>query len=50
MSDKKVVLTEDEFRQLAAWIDLNAVFYGTNDETEQAAQLRGEDIPMPAVQ
>jgi hypothetical protein len=47
---KKVLLTEGEFRQLAAWIDLNAVFYGSNDEAEQAAQLRGEAIPMPKVQ
>jgi mono/diheme cytochrome c family protein len=47
---RKVVLTEDECRRLAAWIDLNAVFYGSNDEAEQAAQLRGEEIPMPKVQ
>jgi mono/diheme cytochrome c family protein len=46
----KVQLSPEEFRLLATWIDLNAVFYGTTDETEQAAQLRGEDIAPPAVQ
>ncbi len=46
----KVQLSPEEFRLLATWIDLNAVFYGTTDEAEQAAQLRGEDIAPPVVQ
>jgi hypothetical protein len=46
----KVTLSPEELRRIAAWIDLNVVFYGTNDVAEQAAQLRGEEIAMPEVQ
>ena len=39
-----------ELRRLAAWIDLNAIFYGVNLPADQARQLRGESIPMPEIQ
>jgi hypothetical protein len=47
---EKVVLTSEELRRLAAWIDLNAIFYGVNLPEEQARQLRGEPVPMPEIQ
>jgi hypothetical protein len=40
----------DDFRRLAAWIDLNAIFYGVNAPEDQARQLRGEPIAMPEIQ
>jgi len=43
-------LTPDDLRRLAAWIDLNAIFYGTNDPAGQARQLRGEPVAMPEIQ
>jgi cytochrome c553 len=43
-------LTADDFRRLAAWIDLNAVFYGVTDPAAQTRQLRGEPIAMPEIQ
>ena len=45
-----VKLDDSELRRLAAWIDCNAVFYGTFDPAEQAKQLAGERIPMPEIQ
>jgi hypothetical protein len=45
-----VVLSPSELRRLAAWIDLNAVFYGDYSPQAQAAQLRGESLPMPELQ
>ena len=45
-----VKLSDSELRRLAAWIDCNAVFYGTFDPAEQADQLNGERIPMPEIQ
>jgi len=45
-----VKLTDDDIRRLAAWIDLNAIFYGVYDPGEQARQLRGEIVAMPSVQ
>jgi len=45
-----VRLNAAELRRLAAWIDLNAIFYGVNLPTDQARQLRGESIPMPEIQ
>jgi hypothetical protein len=45
-----VKLSPAERRALAAWIDLNAIFYGTYDPQEQARQLRGERIAMPEIQ
>ena len=43
-------LTSEGLRRLAAWIDLNAIFYGVNLPEDQARQLRGEVIPMPEIQ
>jgi len=46
----EVKLTPDDFSRLAAWIDLNAIFYGVNNPEDQARLLRGEIIPMPEIQ
>ena len=43
-------LSADEIRRLALWIDCNAIFYGVYDPAEQARQLRGEAVAMPAIQ
>ncbi len=45
-----VALAPGELRRLAAWIDLNAIFYGVNRPEAQARQLRGETVPMPEIQ
>ena len=45
-----VKLGDSDLRRLAAWIDCNAVFYGTFDPEEQARQLVGERTGMPAIQ
>jgi hypothetical protein len=45
-----VQLTDGELRRLATWIDCNALFYGSFDPAEQAKQLVGERIDMPAIQ
>jgi hypothetical protein len=45
-----VQLSDSELRRLAAWIDCNAVFYGSFDPKEQSRQLSGQPIPMPANQ
>ena len=45
-----VRLGPDDLRRLAAWIDLNAIFYGVTDPELQARQLRGEAVPMPEIQ
>jgi cytochrome c553 len=45
-----VRLTDEDFRSIAAWIDLNAIFYGINDPQPQAKQLRGEPVAMPEIQ
>jgi len=46
----KVKLSGDDIRRIAAWIDLNAIFYGVNDPKEQARQLKGLKVPMPEIQ
>jgi hypothetical protein len=46
----KVRLSDDEWRRVAAWIDLNAVFYGSNDRRQNEKELLGGPIPMPDVQ
>ena len=46
----KVRLSPAELRRLALWIDLNAIFYGAYSPQDQARQLRGERVPMPAIQ
>lgn len=45
-----VALESDEIRRLAAWIDLNAIFYGVYDPAEQAKQLAGQAVDMPEIQ
>lgn len=45
-----VKLGNSDLRRLAAWIDCNAVFYGTFDPAEQAKQLVGERTTMPPIQ
>jgi len=45
-----VDLSTDEIRRLAAWIDLNAIFYGAYDAENQARQLAGERVDMPDIQ
>jgi hypothetical protein len=37
-------------RRLAAWIDCNAVFYGSFAPADQAKQLAGQPIATPAIQ
>ena len=43
-------LTDDDLRRLAAWIDCNAVFYGSYHAAGRASELRGEVIGMPEIQ
>jgi len=45
-----VRLSPDELRRLAAWIDMNAVFYGAYDAESQARELAGQRIEMPEIQ
>ena len=45
-----VRLTSDDYRRLAAWIDLNAIFYGVYRPEDQARQLRGQPVAMPEIQ
>lgn len=45
-----VLLEPDELARLAAWIDLNAIFYGVYLPEDQARQLAGEQVPMPQIQ
>jgi len=45
-----VRLAPDEIGRIAAWIDLNAIFYGVYDPKEQARQLTGQPVSMPELQ
>jgi cytochrome c553 len=45
-----VKLGDDDWRRVAAWIDLNALFYGSYDRPDNEKELRGEPIPMPELQ
>ncbi len=45
-----VQLDADELERLAAWIDLNAIFYGVYLPEDQARQLAGEQVAMPEIQ
>jgi hypothetical protein len=45
-----VTPSDDDMRRLAAWIDCNAIFYGTPDPADQAKQRRGEPVDMPEIQ
>jgi hypothetical protein len=42
-----VTLSDDELRRLSAWIDLNAVYFGSYAAEDNAREVRGEPIPMP---
>lgn len=41
------LLTPEEKRMIATWIDLNAMFYGCYEEPNLSKQLKGEPIPPP---
>ena len=43
-------LSADDLRRLAAWIDCNATFYGAYSVEDQARQLQGQRLEMPAIQ
>lgn len=45
-----VRLSDAELRRVAAWIDCNAVFSGSYDPADQAAQVAGQPLPMPELQ
>ncbi len=45
-----VVLSSDDLRRLAAWIDLNAIFYGVYEPEQQERQRRGERVGFPRIQ
>ncbi len=45
-----VQLNAGELRQLAAWIDLNAIFYGVYEPDQQLRQLEGMPVAMPPLQ
>ncbi len=47
---QEVKLSDSDLRRLAAWIDCNAVFYGSFEPAEQARQLAGQAIAMPEIQ
>lgn len=47
---EKVKLSDREIRDIALWIDSNAVFYGVYDLEDQRRQLRGEKVPLPKIQ
>jgi len=47
---KDVQLTAREIERLATWMDANALFYGTFDPADQAAQQRGERIAGPKLE
>lgn len=45
-----VKLADDDLRRVAAWIDMNAVFYGVYSAEQQAVQLHGDPLAMPEIQ
>jgi hypothetical protein len=47
---QQVRLSDQERRTLYLWLDANVPFYGTYDRQLQAAQRRGENIPLPDLQ
>jgi len=46
----EVRLSDGDLRRLAAWIDCNAVFYGSFDPDQQLRELSGEPTAMPRLQ
>ncbi len=47
---EEVELGPEDIRRLAAWVDMNATFYGVYDPAEQVRQLAGERVEMPDIQ
>jgi len=47
---EEVALSSEELRRIAAWIDMNAIFYGVYDPENQARQLAGQRVAMPEIQ
>ena len=47
---KDIGLTDEEYRKILLWCDLNAPFYGVYDPKDQARQLQGVDVPLPELQ
>ena len=47
---EEVVLSRSEIRRLAAWIDMNAIFFGVYDADGQTRQLAGHPVEMPELQ
>ncbi|HOM19226.1 MAG TPA: hypothetical protein PLQ00_17985, partial [Thermoguttaceae bacterium] len=47
---QEVRLSDQERRTIYLWLDANVPFYGTYDRQLQAAQRRGQDIPLPELQ
>ncbi|MBQ9455028.1 MAG: PD40 domain-containing protein, partial [Thermoguttaceae bacterium] len=47
---KEVKLTDEEWADLAAWIDMNAIFFGTTETEFQKDRLTGKWIPMQTFQ
>ena len=45
-----VELSDSQWRALAAWIDLNAIFYGVDSPAEQKKILAGQRADMPEIQ
>ncbi len=45
-----VELSDEQLRVLATWIDLNAIFYGVDNEEGQKAILEGKTPVMPEIQ
>ena len=44
------VLAPNELQHVAAWIDMNAIFYGVYEPEQQARQLLGQRVAMPEIQ
>ena len=44
-----VKLSDEELRTIAAWIDLNGIFYGVDNEEGQKIILNGGVAPMPEI-
>lgn len=45
-----VELSSTELARIAAWIDMNAIFYGVYDPQQQHLQQQGELVAMPPLQ
>ena len=47
---EKISLSDADRRTIYLWLDANAPFYGVYDRGQQAEQLQGEKVPLPALQ